>query len=99
MSEEELIETLRTFENKRVEQLEEPAKNVFYAIMKIADERDKYKEIIKEVREYIEKSYKEDYGNNENYIPIEHLNLKNCSYERSLVVLDIVNKAIGVDKE
>lgn len=51
MSEEELIETLRTFENKRVEQLEEPARNIFYAIMKIADERDKYKNIIKEVRE------------------------------------------------
>lgn len=54
MSEEELIETLKAFENKRVEQLKEPARNVFYAIMKIADERDKYKKIIKEVREYIE---------------------------------------------
>ena len=47
MSEEELIETLREFEKNRVEQLEEPARNLFYAIMKIADERDKYKEIIK----------------------------------------------------
>lgn len=53
MSEEELIETLKAFENKRVEQLKEPARNVFYAIMKIADERDKYKKIIKEAREYI----------------------------------------------
>lgn len=46
MSEEELIETLKAFENKRVEQLKEPARNVFYAIMKIADERDLYKQII-----------------------------------------------------
>lgn len=46
MSEEELIETLKAFENKRVEQLKEPARNVFYAIMKIADERDLYKQRI-----------------------------------------------------
>ena len=63
MSEEELIETLRVFENKRVEQLEEPARNVFYAIMKLADERDKYKNIIKEVREYIEEKYDYILGN------------------------------------
>ena len=43
MSEEELIETLKAFENNRVEQLEEPARNLFYAIMKIADERDRLK--------------------------------------------------------
>ena len=53
MSEEELIETLRVFENKRVEQLEKPTRDVFYAIMKIADERDKYKNIIEEARECI----------------------------------------------
>lgn len=92
MSEEELIETLRAFENKRVEQLEEPTRNVFYAIMKIADERDKYKEIIKEVREYIKEKYIEDYSNNDNYIPLEKLNLKNCSWERSLQVLEILDK-------
>ena len=55
MSEEELIETLRAFEKNRVEQLEEPARNLFYAIMKIAGERDRLNNIIKEVREYIEK--------------------------------------------
>ena len=54
MSEEELIKTLRVFEKNRVEQLEEPARNLFYAIMKIADERDRLNNIIKEVREYIE---------------------------------------------
>lgn len=50
MSEEELIETLRAFEKNRVEQLEEPAKNLFYAIMKIADERDRLKEENEELK-------------------------------------------------
>ena len=54
MSDKELIETLKAFEEKRVENLPESARNLFYAIMKIADERDTYKTIIKEVREYID---------------------------------------------
>lgn len=49
MSEEELIETLRAFEKNRVEQLEEPAKNLFYAIMEIADERDRLNNIINDL--------------------------------------------------
>ena len=57
MSEEELIETLRAFEKNRVEQLEEPARNLFYAIMKIADERDRLNNIIKEAKEYIETNW------------------------------------------
>ena len=57
MSEEELIETLRAFEKNRVEQLEEPAKNLFYAIMEIADERDRLNNIIGEAIEYIEDRY------------------------------------------
>lgn len=65
---------------------------------KLHDENWKYSQALLDIKEYIEKSYKGDYGNNENYIPIEHLNLKNCTYERSLVVLDIVNKALGEDK-
>ena len=52
MSEEELIETLKEFEKSRVEQLKEPSKNLFYAIMKIADERDKYKIILDKIKEY-----------------------------------------------
>lgn len=51
MSEEELIETLKEFEKNRVEKLKEPSKNLFYAIMKIADERDKYKEILDKIKE------------------------------------------------
>ena len=64
MSEEELIETLKAFEEKRVEQLPESARNLFYAIMKIADERDEYKQeverlnnIIKEAIEHINKNW------------------------------------------
>ena len=62
MSEEELIETLRAFEKNRVEQLEEPARNLFYAIMKIEGERDRLNNIIEEVREYIKQTgqYLED---------------------------------------
>lgn len=53
MSEEELIETLRAFEKNRVEQLEEPARNLFYAIMKIADERDRINNIINELEKWL----------------------------------------------
>ena len=59
MSDNELIETLKAFEEKRVEQLPESARNLFYTIMKIADERDTYKTIIKEVREYLIKHIEE----------------------------------------
>jgi len=64
MSEEELIETLRTFEKNRVEQLEEPARNLFYAIMKIANERDRLNNIIKEAINYIDDNtyYKDHKG-------------------------------------
>ena len=53
VSEEELIETLRAFEKNRVEQLEEPARNLFYAIMKIASERDRLNNIINELEDYM----------------------------------------------
>ena len=42
MNKEELIEVLRQFDEKRVEELPEKTRNIFYAIMKIADERDEY---------------------------------------------------------
>lgn len=54
MTNEELIETLKEFDNKRVEQLPEKSRNLFYAIMSIADERDEYKKIIEEIREFID---------------------------------------------
>lgn len=40
VSKEELIEVLRQFDEKRVEELPEKTRNIFYAIMEIADERD-----------------------------------------------------------
>ena len=54
MSDEELIETLKQFEEKRVEQLPETARKLFYAIMRIADERDLYKSILEEIKSFIE---------------------------------------------
>lgn len=53
MSEEELIEVLRQFDEKRVEELPEKTRNIFYAIMKIADERDELENIRKKAIEYI----------------------------------------------
>lgn len=53
MNKEELIEVLRQFDKKRVEELPEKTRNIFYAIMKIADERDELENIIKEATEYI----------------------------------------------
>ncbi|MBQ5695647.1 MAG: hypothetical protein IIV48_03225 [Clostridium sp.] len=51
MNKEELIEVLRQFDEKRVEELPEKTRNIFYAIMKIADERDELKNIINEAKE------------------------------------------------
>ena len=62
MSDEELIETLKLFEKNRVEQLEEPARNLFYSIMKIADERDILIEKLKRIKNIIENSAIETYA-------------------------------------
>ena len=51
MTDEELIETLRAFEKERVENLNESARNVFNAIMKIADERDELEKRNKNLKE------------------------------------------------
>ena len=53
MNKEELIEVLRQFDEKRVEELPEKTRNIFYAIMKIADERDELENIRKEAIEYV----------------------------------------------
>ena len=58
MNKEELIEVLRQFDEKRVEELPEKTRNIFYAIMEIADERDELKEkvnnniIIKDLHDF-----------------------------------------------
>lgn len=49
MTSEELIEVLKVFDNKKVEQLNEKARNLFYAIMNIADERDLYKKMLTDI--------------------------------------------------
>ena len=59
MNKEELIEVLRHFDEKRVEELPEKTRNIFYAIIKIADERDELENIRKEAIEYIKKNYYE----------------------------------------
>lgn len=53
MNKEELIEVLRQFDEKRVEELPEKTRNIFYAIMKIADERDELENIRKEAIDYM----------------------------------------------
>lgn len=53
MNKEELIEVLRQFDEKRVEELPEKTRNMFYAIMKIADERDRLNNIISQIETLI----------------------------------------------
>lgn len=70
MREEELIKALKEMDKKRVEELDKNTKKVFDAVMKIADDKDKYKSlyqnekdhtdtlkrIIKKIEEYIEEN-------------------------------------------
>ena len=78
MKDNELIEVLKEFDEKRVEQLNDNARKMFYAIMELADSRDKYKSlyenekdhtdtlkrIIKKVKENLEKHLTaKSYGN------------------------------------
>ena len=62
MSDEELIETLKLFEKEKVENLPESARNLFYAIMRIADERDMLIEKLKIIKNIIENSALETYA-------------------------------------
>lgn len=63
MNKEELIEVLRQFDEKRVEELPEKTRNIFYAIMKIADERDELENIRKEIKKEIKKyAYTDNFG-------------------------------------
>lgn len=64
VSEEELIEVLRQFDEKRVEELPEKTRNIFYAIMKIADERDRLNNIIDELEKDIKNLYTYGIKNN-----------------------------------
>lgn len=53
MNSDELIEILKEFHNTRYDKLEGEPKRLFDAIMKIADERDMYKQEIKNAKKYI----------------------------------------------
>lgn len=59
MNKEELIEVLRQFDEKRVDELPEKTRNIFYAIMKIADERDELENIRKKAIEFTNSHFKE----------------------------------------
>lgn len=61
MSDEELIETLKAFEEKRVEQLPESARNLFYAIMKICDTNDRLVYENKKLKEELQR-WKKKHG-------------------------------------
>ena len=92
MSEEELIEVLRQFDEKRVEELPEKTRNIFYAIMKIADERDELENIRKEAIEYI-KNNKETREHYEPYgTPMGNSNYTTTHIFGYYELLDILNK-------
>ena len=55
MKDNELIEILKEFDEKRVEQLNDNARNLFNAIMKIADERDRLLVEKQELIDYLKK--------------------------------------------
>ena len=50
------------------------------------------KERIEKAVKFIKEKYVEDYSNNYDYILLENLCLENCDYERSLQVLEILEK-------
>lgn len=52
MREEELIKALKEMDKKRVEELEQNSRKLFDAIMKIANERDKYKSLYQNEKEH-----------------------------------------------
>lgn len=52
MKDNELIEKLKEFDERRVEQLNDNARNLFNAIMDIADSRDKYKSLYENEKEH-----------------------------------------------
>ena len=92
MNKEELIEVLRQFDEKRVEELPEKTRNIFYAIMKIADERDELKNIINEAIEYI-KNNKETREHYEPYgTPMGNSNYTTTHIFGYYELLDILNK-------
>ena len=58
MKDNELIEILKEFDEKRVEQLNDNARNLFNAIMDIANQRDRLLEENRKLKEKLETSEK-----------------------------------------
>lgn len=52
MREEELIKALKEMDKKRVEELEPNSRKLFDAMMKIANDKDKYKSLYQNEKEY-----------------------------------------------
>ena len=73
MKDNELIEVLKEFDEKRVEQLNDNARNLFNAIMKIANQRDKLLEEKQELTDYLKEEINEckSTGNVEDYIRLD----------------------------
>ena len=59
MKDNELIEILKEFDEKRVEQLNDNARNLFNAIMKIANQRDRLLVEKQELIDYLKEKKKE----------------------------------------
>lgn len=58
MQDNELIEILKEFDEKRVEQLNDNARNLFNAIMELADERDRLLVEKQELIDYLKEQIK-----------------------------------------
>ena len=73
MQDNELIEILKEFDEKRVGQLNDNARNLFYAIMELADYRDRLLEEKQEIIDYLKEEINECKltGNDEDYIKLD----------------------------
>ena len=76
MKDNELIEILKEFDKKRVEQLNENARKMFYAIMDIANQRDRLLEGKQQLIDYIKEQINQCklIGNDEDYIKLDAYN-------------------------
>ena len=72
MKDNELIEILKEFEEKRVEKLNDNARNLFNAIMKIANSRDRLLEGKQELIDHLREK-------------INNCKLKGCNYEKTYI--------------
>ena len=61
-------------------------------IINLQQQNKDLKERIEKAVKFIKEKYVEDYSNNYDYILLENLCLENCDYERSLQVLEILEK-------